>query len=92
MKTIVAKVIGDNDLLAIIELQDPQTGHSETKSNVKLAEFSVVEGKKYVMHFIIEGTSGQKYKIQILGATKATYPDGEFTSTGRDILGARITG
>ena len=92
IKKITALVKGENDLIAEIILQDVETAEATIFSNVRTATFDVVAKKKYVMSFNIVGTSGQKYKIEITGATKATYPEDEQTSEGRGFLFARITG
>ncbi|WP_206486446.1 hypothetical protein [Thalassotalea sp. G2M2-11] len=93
MKNIKAEITGENDLIAQFVLQDAITGVKQIIQNSKLALFGVEEGNKYIMLAEVVGSSGQKYKLVLTGATKATYPTDEQTiDGGRDLLMVRITG
>ena len=92
MKTITTKITGDNDLLAQFVFQHADTGYKQVAQNVRQAQFSAEIGEKYVLLTEVIGTSGQKYKLEISGTTKSTYPEDEQTlDDGRDLLLARIT-
>ena len=92
MNTLKVKISGDNSLLAQFVLQHAASGSREITYNVKEASFSTKENEKYILLVEVVGPSGQKYKLVIEGAQKATYPTGEQTmDDSRDFLLARIT-
>lgn len=92
MKSIEAKITGDDSLIADFIMQHMNTGEKQYEDNVRLARFECEDGNKYAMSCVVKGGDGKKYKLVVTGAQKANYPEGEqVLDGGRDILLARIT-
>ena len=83
MATVTIKITSNNNCIGQFILYDEGLTELTKESNKRAASWELENGKLYYVHLTVVGDDGDKYKIEVQGASEAVYPTSEITLTDR---------